>query len=64
MKSIWRTAGLVGLVAVMLSGCALGERRAAVENMLQFESVDTDGNGVISRAEWDSVMAKLPTRRR
>jgi hypothetical protein len=52
----------MGVAVALLSGCALGERRAAVENMMQFESVDANADGVISRPEWAAFMANIRRR--
>ena len=62
MSSTVKSWALMGVAVALLSGCALGERRAAVENMMQFESVDSNADGVISRPEWAAFMANIRRR--
>mgnify|MGYP000344019152 CR=1 FL=1 len=62
MSSTVKSWALMGVAVALLSGCALGERRAAVENMMQFESVDANADGVISRPEWAAFMANIRRR--
>lgn len=54
---------LIVALATLLSGCAMGQRRAQLQQTLQFENVDTNSDGVISPAEWEAMKSKLSSRR-
>lgn len=55
-------------IAIVLSlgvaGCAMGQRREQVQQTMQFETVDTNKDGVVSRAEWDAMKAELKSMKR
>lgn len=50
-------------VVASLSAC-MGNRREQVQQEFQFSNVDTDGDGVISRAEFESWKSELQSMRR
>lgn len=55
---------LVATLMVGLAGCAVGQRRAQIEQALQFESVDTNGDGVVDQAEWEAMKSRLRSAKR
>jgi len=52
------------LAAATLSACAMGGRREAMQQQFQFEKVDTNGDGSISRSEFDTWKTSLQGMRR
>jgi hypothetical protein len=52
------------LVVSTISGCARGQRREEMQQKLQFENIDTNGDGSISRSEWEAAKAELQSMRR
>lgn len=63
MNKLWISL-TASVLVVAMSGCAAGQRREALREATQFETVDTDGNGVISRAEWDAMKTGLRSMKR
>ncbi|MEC9362904.1 MAG: hypothetical protein VYC42_06740 [Pseudomonadota bacterium] len=60
-----RFVQLAAVVLVLsLTGCAMGQRREQIQQTMQFENVDTNADGAISRAEWDAMKAQMKSMKR
>lgn len=55
---------LTATLALTLAGCAVGQRREQIEQMLQFENADRNADGVVDRSEWEAVKAQLRSAKR